>query len=70
MWSIVLFSVADPGCLSRIQDPNIFHPGSRMQGPKDSRIRIRLKEFKYFNPKNCFYALRKMIRDVDPESGS
>jgi hypothetical protein len=23
-------------------------------GQKDSRIRIRIKEFKYFNPKNCF----------------
>jgi hypothetical protein len=22
-------SVADPGCLSRIPDPNFFHPGSR-----------------------------------------
>jgi hypothetical protein len=35
-------SVADPGCsgLSRIPDPNFFHPGSQ----------IRIKEFKYFNP--------------------
>ncbi len=24
---------------------------SRIQGQKDSRIRIRMKEFKYFNPK-------------------
>jgi hypothetical protein len=42
----MLHSVADPGCLSRIRlfcipDPNCLHPGSR----------IRLKEFKYFNPK-------------------
>ncbi len=31
-----------------------FHPGSRIQGQKDSgsRIRIRIKEFKYLNPKN------------------
>jgi hypothetical protein len=36
-----LFSVADTGCLSQIPDPNFFHPGSR----------IRIKEFKYFNPK-------------------
>jgi hypothetical protein len=35
-------SVADPGCLSRIPDPTIFHFGSR--------TRIRIKEFKYFNP--------------------
>jgi hypothetical protein len=34
-------SVADQGCLSRIPDPNFFHPGSR----------ICIKEFKYFNPK-------------------
>jgi hypothetical protein len=34
-------SVADPGCLSRIPDPTFFHPGSR----------IRIKDFKYFNPK-------------------
>ncbi len=34
--------VSDPGCLSRIPDPNFFHPGSG------------IKEFKYFNPKNCF----------------
>jgi hypothetical protein len=27
-----------------IPDPNFFHPGSW----------IRIKEFKYFNPKNCF----------------
>ncbi len=36
-------SVADPGCLSRIR---IFP--SRIQGPKDSGSRIRIKEFKYF----------------------
>jgi hypothetical protein len=44
----LLASVADPGCLSRIPDPtfsipdpNCLHPGSR----------IRIKEFKNFNPK-------------------
>ncbi len=45
-------SVANPGCLSRIQifsipDRNFFHPESR----------IRIKEFKYFNSKNCFELL-------------
>jgi hypothetical protein len=50
-------SVADPGCLSRIRlfsipDPNFFHPVSR----------IRIKEFKYINPKNGFEALGNMIR--------
>jgi hypothetical protein len=50
-------NVADPGWI-RI----FFHPrssikktaGSRIQGQKDSRIRIRIKEFRYFNLKNCF----------------
>ncbi len=34
-------SVADPGCLSRIPDPNCLHPGSP----------IRIKEFNYFKTK-------------------
>ncbi len=52
-------SVADPGCLARIPDPtffpsripdlNCFHPGTR----------IRIKEFKYFNPKKWFLSSRK-----------
>jgi hypothetical protein len=37
-----------------IPDPNFFHPGSL----------IRIKEFKYFNPKYGFYALGNMIRVV------
>ncbi len=41
-------SVADPGW-SRIRN---FHPRSRIKVQKDSRIRIHIKEFKYFNPKN------------------
>ncbi len=32
--------------------------------------RIHIKEFKYFNPKNCFWALGNMIRVVHPGSGS
>jgi hypothetical protein len=31
--------------------------------------RIRIKEFKYFNPKNGFQALGNMIRIVHPGSG-
>jgi len=31
--------------------------------------RIRIKELKYFLPRNCFYALGNMIRDVHPGSG-
>jgi hypothetical protein len=44
-----------------IPDPNCLHPGSR----------IRIKEFKYFNPKkpkNGFLALENMIRVVHPGS--
>jgi hypothetical protein len=54
----LLISVVDPGRLSRIPDPNFFHPGSR----------IRIKEFKYFNPQKWF--VRNMIRVVHPETGS
>jgi hypothetical protein len=32
--------------------------------------RIRAKERKYFNPKNCFLALGNMVRVVHPGSGS
>jgi hypothetical protein len=35
-----------------IPNPNLFYPGSRNQGQKDSRIRI--KEFKLFKPKILF----------------
>jgi hypothetical protein len=60
MGSEACTSVADLGCLSRIPDPNCLHPG----------YRIRIKEFKYFNPKknNGFQALENMIRVVHPES--
>jgi hypothetical protein len=50
--------------------PNFFHPGSRAKKDFGSRIRIRIKELKYFNPKISFYALGNMIRDVHPGSGS
>ncbi len=53
-------SVADPGCFNSDPGSEFFHPGSR----------IRIKEFKYFNSKNCFYALGNMIRVVHPGSGS
>ncbi len=65
LWSKIISSVADPGCLSRIR---IFP--SRIRGQKDSGSRIRIKEFKYFNPKNCFKASENMIWDVHPGSGS
>jgi hypothetical protein len=41
-------SVADLGCLSRIPDPNFFHPGSEYFS---SRIPDPHQRFKYFNPK-------------------
>ena len=44
-------NVADPGCLSRIPDPNLFYPGSRAKKIFGSRIRVRIKEFEYFNHK-------------------
>ena len=40
-YRVPITSVADPGSLSRIPDPNFFHPGFRIQGPKRHRIRIR-----------------------------
>jgi hypothetical protein len=45
-----------------IQDPGseFFHHGSR----------IRIKDFKYFNPKNCFQALGYIIRVVHAGSGT
>ncbi len=57
-------SVADPGWLFRIE---FFHPRSRIQGLQDpvphQIISVFLSDF---NPKNCFYALGNIIRDVHP----
>ncbi len=57
----------DPGATFSIPDPNFFHPG----------FRIRIKEFKYFNPKKGFLSSRKYdsgcssrIRIPDPDPGS
>jgi hypothetical protein len=51
-------------CGSRMFIPD---PGSELS-PYGSRIRICIKEFKYFNPKKGFQALENMIRIVYPES--
>jgi hypothetical protein len=63
MHTIRYVSVADPGTLIRmfsIPDlESVFFPS-----------RIRIKEFKYFNPKNWFLCSRNMIRVVNPGSGS
>jgi hypothetical protein len=48
--SIDMDSVADPGCLSRVPDPNFFIPDS---GLEFFPSRICIKEFK-FNPKKWF----------------
>jgi hypothetical protein len=47
--NFILASVAGPGCLSRIQ----------CQKDSGSRIRIRIKEFKYFNLKTVSKSLGK-----------
>ncbi len=48
VYAKVFFSVADPGCLSRITDPTFFHPGSRIRtiSIPDPGSRILIKEFK------------------------
>ncbi len=57
-FGIQIFSILDPWSLIRIF--SIPDPGSR----------IRIKEFKYFNQKNGFSALRNMIQGFHPGSGS
>jgi hypothetical protein len=65
-------SVADPECLSRIPDPIFFPsliPGS---GSEFFSYRIRIKEFKYFNPKKLVSNLSEIwsgffIPDPDPD---
>jgi hypothetical protein len=54
--------IPDSGSGLFIPDPNFSYPGSR--------IRIRIKELKYFKRKNCLEALGNMIWDVLPGSGS
>ncbi len=46
-----------------IPDPTFFYPGSEL-----FPSRIRIKEFKDFDPKNGFKALGNMIRVVHPGS--
>ncbi len=55
---IQIFSILDPW--SQILIFSIPGPGSRMH----------IKEFKYFNQKNGFSALRNMIQVIHPGSGS
>ncbi len=50
---------------SSVADPNFFLPGSKIFPSW-----IRIKEFKYFNPKKMFLSTRKYDRVVHPGSGS
>jgi hypothetical protein len=60
------YSVAHPGCLSHLRIFPSWIQGQKIPG---FRIRIRIKEFKYFNPTNCFQALGNMIQNIHPGSG-
>ncbi len=60
-------SVPDPGCLSRIPDPNFFHPGSRVKKILDPGSGSASNNLNIFNSKNYFEALRIMIRVFIPD---
>jgi hypothetical protein len=59
-------SVPDPGCLYRSPGSKFFipDPGQKVPGSGSAS-----KNLIIFNPKNCFQALRNMIRDVHPDPG-
>jgi hypothetical protein len=67
---MTLTSGADPGCLSRLPDPNFSNPDpeSTVKKISDPGSGSASKNLGIFNPKNCFYALGNMIRDVHPGS--
>ncbi len=72
IWESCSISVADPGCLSRIRIFSIPDPGSKRLPDHGSAIRI--KELRYFNPKQLFLSSRKYdpgsqsrIRILDPD---
>jgi hypothetical protein len=46
--------VPDPGCLFRVPDPTLFHPGSRI---RIFSSQIRINEFKYFEPRKLVFKL-------------
>jgi hypothetical protein len=54
-------SVADPGSLSRIPDPNFFHPGSRIRTviPDPGSASKNLSILTPKKPKKCFLSSRK-----------
>ncbi len=67
------WGAADPGCSSWIPVPDLFHPGSRIQGSKLHRIRILNPdpqkvteyEFKYIKPKKLLLCSQKYGPDQD-----
>ncbi len=64
---LLLCSVADPGCLSRIPDPNLFHPGSQIR-IFPSRIHTK-KSLNILTQKIGFkLSFGNMIRVVHPGS--
>ncbi len=65
--SFIVRSVADPGCLSQLRtfssaipDPGSKRSGIPDPGSKRSRIRIRIKEFKYFESKTFLLKLSEI----------
>jgi hypothetical protein len=58
-------SVADPGCFSRIPNTNFFHPRSKGFRILDPDC---IKELKYSNPKNCFQANENIFLPI-PDPG-
>ncbi len=67
---IRMFPILDPG--SCIQIFSILDPWSQIWifSIPDPGSRMHIKEFKYFNQKNGFSALRNIIRVFHPGSGS
>jgi hypothetical protein len=61
-------SVADPGCLSRIPDPNVSipDPGFRVKKIPDPRSASVSRILSIINPIKCFKAVGKIIWDVHP----
>jgi hypothetical protein len=52
-------SVVDPGYLSRIPDPNFFHPGSRIRTVSIPDPGSASKNLSVLTPKNWFLSSRK-----------
>jgi hypothetical protein len=52
-------SVADPGCLSQIPDPENFRPGSRISDPKfDNNTNLKLL--------NVIFIFEKVQKKIEP----